>query len=330
MTDNIKKMKDLALPLPITQTVRKTAKQFAEQQPTPEKAAQVYLNTLAVCVVNDYLQLMGINTNLAVSDSWNPVVRLCADVADLEVPEVGRLECRPIQGNPQSCQIPPEVWQDRVGYVVVQINESFREATLLGFAPGVAIADLPINQLQPLENLLEHLSQIRCSSKVSDCITANETLVNLGQWFQNLFQVGWQTAEALLNSTETRPAFNFRSVDSSSVASPDQSEARVRRAKLIDLRMQGVGYFVALIIELSAGIEQNTDVCLQVHPTGSQTYLPPNLQLIILDESGAVFRQAQARRADNYIQLQFNGKSGERFSIRVILGDISLTENFML
>jgi hypothetical protein len=96
MTRTTYELEDFALTLPITQAARTTAQQFASNQPTPEKAEQVRLNTLCVWVVNDYLEIMGIPTSLTSSDSWNPVIRLCANIADLELPGVGRLECRPV------------------------------------------------------------------------------------------------------------------------------------------------------------------------------------------------------------------------------------------
>ncbi|NES86616.1 MAG: DUF1822 family protein, partial [Moorea sp. SIO2B7] len=73
------------LHLPITEEARQTAQKFAQEQPNYQKAAQVRLNTLAIWVVNDYLKLMGITTNLTAGDSWNRLLRMCADVADLEI-----------------------------------------------------------------------------------------------------------------------------------------------------------------------------------------------------------------------------------------------------
>jgi hypothetical protein len=67
-----------------------------------------------------------------------------------------------------------------------------------------------------------------------------------------------------------------------------------------------------------------------VHPIGNQNYLPSLLQLIVLDESGETFLQAQARSADNYIQLQFSGEPGERFSVKITLNDVSIIEDFAI
>lgn len=324
MSYSIHELNDFALPLPITQTARRIAQQFASEQPTLEKAEQVRLNTLAVCAVNDYMQMMGISTNLEASDSWNRVVRLCADVADLEIPGIGRLECRPYSSSQPACYIPPEVWSERVGYVVVQIDEASLEATVLGFTETVAREELPISQLNPLEDLIDHLYPLAQPEP------PRTTRVNLSQWLVNVFERGWETVETLLAPTEPDLAFSFRSTPDLLMSDLGLSDRGIRRAKLIDLGMQLAGYPVALVIELKPESEQKINVLLQAHPTGNQTYLPPMLQLTVLDESGLIFLEAQARSADNYIQLQFSGLPGEKFSVKVALGEASVIEDFVL
>ena len=284
------------------------------------------LNTLAVCAVNDYLQMMGISTSLTTSDSWNPAVRLFVNVADLEVSGVGRLECRAIKTNEPTCYIPPEVWEERIGYVVVKLDELLREATLLGFVKKVGIEQLDLSQLQPLEDLLSHLSQL----SVAKSVEASKPEVNLSQWLQNVFAPGWRTVESLFNPAEGSLAFSFRKADGYNKTDAEHPEHHIRRAKLIDLGLQLAGHSVALVVELRPESHQKTGILLQVHPTSSQIYLPPLLQLIVLDESGAIFLEAKARRADNYIQLQFSGTVGEKFSVKVALDDISITENFVI
>lgn len=329
MPYNTNEIKDFALPLPITRMVRRTAEAFASQQPTPQKAEQVRLNTLAVCVVNDYLQMMGIPTDLSVCDSWNPVVLMGADVADLEVTGVGRLECRPVNKHQQTCNIPPEVLSDRIGYVVVQINESSLEATVLGFAQTIATEELPISQLRPVEDLIDRLAQLMRPVAAATTAVSRSTRVNLSQWLVNLFETGWQTVETLLNPEEMTPAFRFRSAGiCMEPDEADQTVASIKRAKLIDLGMQIDGYAVALIVELTPESEERRNILLQIHPPGNQTYLPPFLQLTVIDESGAIFLEAQARSADNYIQLQFSGRPREHFSVKVALGNASIIEDF--
>jgi hypothetical protein len=162
-------------PLPITNQTRATAQAFAQAQPNPVKAQQVKLNTLAVCTVCDYLTLMGIPFDLTASYSWNPVTRLMADTADLVIPGVGRVECRPLLQEAAdlnaetTCLVPPEVQGDRLGYIVVQIGSDFESANLVGYCPAPAEEDcenpdfnpalnpLHITQLQPIDALLDYL-----------------------------------------------------------------------------------------------------------------------------------------------------------------------------
>jgi len=303
---------DLSISLPITQSYRQIAAQFSQQQPTGEKATQVLLNSLAVLVVNDCLQMLGIPTDLSASDSWNSVVRMGADLADIVIPGKGRLECRPIKTGAETCPIPLEVWSDRIGYLVVQIDGDLRAGKLLGFVPNVDTVNLPITQLQPLEKLLEKLHQ-----------PATNTLVNLSQWLADIFETGWQQVETLLTPTQNQLAFSFRNNKQNPIA--------IQRAKLIDLGMIVSGHPVALIVEITPVNNESINIRLMLHTTGNEiAFLPPAIQLILLDELGNNLLTSQARKADNYIQLQFSGEPGERFSVKVALGDASITENFII
>jgi hypothetical protein len=85
-----------------------------------------------------------------------------------------------------------------------------------------------------------------------------------------------------------------------------------------------------LIVEIYPQAQQQTGVRLQLHPARGENYLPPGVKLIVLEQSGAIFLEAQARSADNYIQLQFRGEPAERFSVKVALNDANVTENFVI
>ncbi|MBE9004174.1 DUF1822 family protein [Fortiea sp. LEGE XX443] len=321
MTKSTHRVDDLGIKLPITQAAHTIAQQFANQQPNPTKAEQVRLNTLAVWVVNDYLQMMEIPTNLNVGDSWNPIMQLCTNVADLEISSVGRLECRPIKLPEQVCLMPPETWEDRVGYVVVQVDESLQEANLLGFIRSVDTELLPLHQLQPLEKLIDRIAHLKTSPI--------QTLINLSQWFIGQVDAGWETVESLRDLLESRPAYAFRGGVTTEESS-NQPQAATKRAKLIDLGIQLVNQPLMLIVEISPEPNVQTSIRLQLHPTGNQIYLPEGLKLTVLDESGEVFLEAQARSADNYIQLQFRGEMQEQFSVGISLGDMSIKEHFII
>lgn len=329
MTYNTRELDDFALPLPIPQAARETAERFASQQPTAQKAEQVQLNTLAVWVVNDYLHLMSIPTQLDAGDSWNPILRLCADVADLEIPGLGRLECRPVRVHAQTCFVPPEVWEERIGYVAVQIDQTLQEAQILGFFPDVVDEFFPLSELRSPEALLDqlhHLQQATQLRPVAERSSLGRNLVDLSQWLDGLFDAGWQAVESLLSPPQLSPAFAFRGVEA-----PNQA-GLVRRAKLISLELPVGESPVVLVVDIQPQGETTPPqaaIRLQVHPF-NQAHLPVDLQLSVLDEAGAIFLQAQSEDIDRYLQLEFTGTVEETFGIELRLGEVTVIEDFVI
>ena len=289
------------------------AKQFRQHQSTPfnfVNAQQVYLNTLAVYAVNDYLKRQGIETDLTGSDSWDPLIQSLANIADLKVKRQGqwvKLECRPVFSDTNFVYIPAEVWEDRMGYVAVGMNESLTEATLLGFTQTVTTEELSLNQFQSLDDLLKCLQPKR----------EPKPLVQLNQWFDSIVAEGWQTVEALLGTPDVSLA--FRSVN----------PATVKRGKIIQLKDQSL----ALILDLNQDNEQNVRIRVKVRSLTSNTSLPAGIKLMVLDETGESFQETQAGNADHSIHtkpFQFIDQPEEKFTVKVVLGEESVTEDFII
>lgn len=318
-----------AISLPITSEIRHAAEQFAVEQPTKDKARRVFLNTIAVAVVNNYLRMLDIQTDLARSDSWNPVMRLCKDTADLLIPGVGTLECRPVRNDATSCQIPLEVWELRFGYTVVRIDNALKEAQILGFTPQVTTEELSLKNLKPLEALLDRLHQLRES-------TVERSFVDLGRWFYDIFETGWQTVESIFRRESLNPSFGFRSTELSNELSEldreklSREESGVTRAKSIDLGVKFGDRNVVLLVRLVPEANNKVGVTIQIHPPSNELYLPETLKLKILEDSDTLFMEAQARSQDNYIQLQFSGESQEIFTVEIILNGITFSEQFRI
>ena len=310
---------NFSLPLPIPRSARALAEQFGREVSTPEKARQIQLNTIAVLVVEYYLQLMGIATDLTKSDSWNLPIRLMADTADLVLPKLGRLECRAIVDEVAYCTVPPETWHDRVGYIVVQIDDLLQTAWLLGFVPKVHSERLDLNQLQPPEALFEHLARL----------ATQPAIVQLSQWYQGVFAAGWEAVDAVLSWSELGFAFRGEPIT-------PQVSGSTQRAKRIDLGIQlsrstdvVASLQFALVLELILMKNLESDICLKIYPNG-QTMLPQNLYLIVEDEFGIILIEAQARSRDNCLQVRFKGETGERFKVLVALGSTSISEEFII
>lgn len=314
---------DNAFSLPIGLEIRRVAREFALNQPTTEKAEQVLLNTIAVSVINNYLTMLSIDTSLASSDSWNPIMQLCENVADLDISGVGKLECRPIKSGADSCYIPLEVSELRVGYVVVQIDDSLKTATILGFTPQVTTENLPLTNLRPPEDLIDRIHQLENS-----VLNNNDNVVNLGEWFNNVVETGWQTINSLLNPPQLTPAFNFRNTELPNLDFSD--DGSVTKVKVIDLGVQLDNHNVILLVKLTPEENNNIGVILQVHSQSNDICLPEGLELKVLEAANTVFMEVQARDRDNYIQLQFSGQSEEVFTVEIALNEVNFQERFKL
>ena len=155
-----------------------------------------------------------------------------------------------------------------------------------------------------------------------------QTSINLGQWFQEVFEAGWQSLDTLLNTGSGNLAFSFRQ------SRPSVTEVRkvfVEGIKLIDLGMELENQSVALLVGLAPETEQRVGIRVQLYPAGGLTYLPSNIKLILLSQSGATLQEYKARTQDSLIQLKrFTCPMGKCFSVKVALDDFSITEDFVI
>lgn len=319
-----------SLALPITQAARLTAQKFGQQQSTPDKARQVYFNTLAVWVVKDYLSLMDIPFCLETSDCWNPIIRLCSDVADLVIPDIGRLECRPVLSATSPCALPPEVWSDRIGYIVILIEDNHRKAQILGFTPTSTLGYIPLDRLQPLESLLAHISEFMPSA-TAESTRLGSLCTDLSQWLQGVFDQSWQVVDDLLPHSIPEPTFQFRSAAMTSTLDLYDNAVRIKRAKLLQFKAEAAEIPLILIMNLwQAETEDQRMLCVQLRTADDRPSLPANLIFRVLDHQHNTFLEAQSREADNYLQLEFSGLPGETFHLDLEQGDQSISETFVI
>ena len=146
------------------------AKKFAAQQANEEKSKQVYFNTLAVYAVRQFVQEIGFETNLAAGDSWHSIIRMVHDVADLVIPNLGKIECRVLMPEEMAISLPVEVTEDRIAYVAVRVQEQLTSVELLGFVRATDVSDsgktLGFDQLEPIENLIDYLFRLESGMEV--------------------------------------------------------------------------------------------------------------------------------------------------------------------
>jgi Protein of unknown function (DUF1822) len=310
--------------VPISLEARSAAENFRKKHDNPQKGQQVYFNTLAVYAVKFYLRCMGFKTDLEASLSWNSVMQVMMDVADLHVVNLGKLECLPVLPKQKLVCVPPEAWSDRIGYVIVEFNESFREATLLGFVKTLSEnGEIRLQELRSLEDLIVDISEVRKPVKQP---------VHLTQWLRNVVDFGWQNVDLLLNQQQTKLAFRFRCTEETLAENPNKpknSHCWVQKGTLLDLGGVSENKLVTLIVGIMPAFGQEFNISVKVYPISGQMYLPENLELMVLDDSGTVVMHATARSTKS-IQLNFSSEVGERFSVKVALGDTNFTEIFVV
>jgi len=152
------------LTVPLDLKAHELARQLAAVQSTVQKGKRVYLNALAVYAVHSYLKWLQIETNLNCSDSFNPAKTALANVADLVIPGIGSLECRPVLPGETTILLPEEVIENRIGYVGVQFSHRLDSVQLLGFVPSLDSSNPPqqiaVAQLMPIDTLIEQITRL--------------------------------------------------------------------------------------------------------------------------------------------------------------------------
>lgn len=300
----------------LTNSFKRQAKVFSLEQRNSEKARQVYLNTLAVQAVHFYCDCMGIETEVEASESWNSVSRTLMDVADLVIPGMGQLECRPILPGDEICSLPPEVQEDRLGYIVVAIDEEAYEAKLLGFSP-VFQSQLVIRQLASLDDVLDMLAADELVSEMAApgglFASMASDMVRLGQWFSDLFDELWQEPTLILSAS-------YRGAGAAQESETIESRKRVKRLNL-------AGNNLALVLQVTKLPNTDVGIVLEVRAVDGNV-LPESLELQLLDDSDNVALSERTGRADNFKKFEFELGSGDTFGFRLNFGDTSMTEYF--
>lgn len=114
---------------------------------------------------------------------------------------------------------------------------------------------------------------------------------------------------------------------------PNNSTAGVRIGKIMELTIQLDTVRVVLEITLLPKGTDRTNIELRVLPVPSKTSktLPPNLELIILDEEGKIFWKGKAQNSmKNIPNYEFTAAVGDYFQVKVACDGVSVTEDFTI
>jgi len=236
-------------------------------------------------------------------------------------------------------------------YVVVEVLEEEEQVVIRGFLSHnelvqiknhskVSISNgcyqLPLSlfDIEP-NHLLHYQRYVEASEFVTPSIDSqvnqisenlsnivSKTTTNLSEWLQGIVDKGWQTIDSLYKP-ELNLAFSTRNI-----------HQNTKRTKIIDLGINLDNHKVALLIGISPdndGNQNKISVVAQLQPMNGDIFLPHDIKLILISKAGKVLQEVTSRIEDNCIQLKtFKGERGKNFSIKVSLGDSSITEKFEL
>lgn len=293
--------------LPITTVMRDTAHQCSLEQVSPDRALIIYLNTLAVQLIQRYLTYLDIESYFYKSDLFQPNLRAIFEPADLIVANLGKVECRWLLDSQMDVSIPPEAQRNRQGCFILRLEESLQQAEVLGFYPAIDNTlpeTISLTQLQPIEAFIDLWE------------AAQPQPINLNQWLHNGWEAGWQALEAIM--TPKAPILAFRSLE-------------ICRAKILNL-----GIPLVLAIALQSESESRLQIQIELFPYHSpevETNLNPvfsqALYLTILTATGEVFRCLNAQSGDEVIQYEFIAARGEKFTLKLESSQATFTETFI-
>ncbi len=134
-------------------------------------------------------------------------------------------------------------------------------------------------------------------------------LLNLKEWFRGLFHGEWQPAELVLASAYRGSA-------------DKPSEGTVKRAKAITLGK----YKILVFVQLTPEDGENVGVSLQIYPSGGADFLPPGLQIVILDQAENVFMEDESESRNDKMEATWVREAGESYSIQFSLDGIHIKE----
>ncbi|MDB9414152.1 DUF1822 family protein [Microcystis aeruginosa] len=297
----------LTFTVPLSGADFKLAQKFSCEQKDADKSKQVFLNTLAVLAVNFYCQCLKVETNLEESTIGHYNRRILMDSADLKIDVLGKLECRPVLPNENICYVPSEVWSDRVGYVVVEIDEEAKKAILFGFVEQIKTNELPLAQLPDIDNLVDLL-----------LLAKNQ---QFRESLERSFDKNWnedESAKILKDKQES-----FVCLDNPALPTIDKSiTSPLYRAKYITL----IRRTFILFVRITPTKEGNFQLLVEVESDRGEK-IPSDLNLKLLSLSDQTLNASQTKRG-NYISLNYKLQLGESFQIQVKRAEESHTEQF--
>jgi Protein of unknown function (DUF1822) len=329
-----------AIEVPLGSGDRDTADSFAAQ--AGRFAERVRRNTLAVLAVRRYLTWQGFETDLGEADCWHPALRLTGDVADLPVVGLGRLECLVLPSGAKEIEVPLEVSDDRLAYVVLELADAPLAGKLLGFfMPQVEpVNTLTLIQLGDMDEFVEYLYQLRPQASFSEQL---RELSNLGfQEFEKMLssvrkladlqvESVYQKAIETLERFSVEPSAGFRGVELIENANENILSYKMKFL-FFEISDRNTGFrdsiiqeeYIQLCLLIKQISKQNDKVGLsiQVSPFTAGSLLPQNISMEIFSPTKQLGEIVTSKPGDMKIQREFDIKKNIELTIKLTLNSL--------
>jgi hypothetical protein len=304
--DKLNILHDLAIPFPISASFRHQARTYSTQYFTPNLQQRIYVNTLAVFVVDAYLRMLGFQTNLNQPKRWNVIQRLWSEANELELSGLGNLECCVITKDQEKFILPSDIVSNHIGYLFIEIADSEKEAMLIGFLPDfdtqTANEQLKITDLQSMDDLIDYLSEKETSLRaqtpaINDLSLefAEKKITYLINWLNNIYEGDWQPSMRDLKNATCKK----------------------------DIPLAGQ------IFKMQLSVSQNSEelVTVRVIVQSENTFLSMGMQVSVPDESD-IYTETVDQPAD-LISIPLELSPGEEFWVELRLGETFVREYFI-
>ncbi len=206
--------------------------------------------------------------------------------------------------------------KDMTGETLRKMKEVVRElsqepeTSIVGVSEGCVVVEFSssLAGFRRLERLVENEDLEEIEGFPLLRLELGLDLLNLGEWFSDLFSFGWE------------PAASSRFVENEEVLGLE----RVSAKKEISLGRETV---VLLLRQEVLGEER--EIRLLLFPGVDSVYLPHGIKLLVVDEVGEVIPDLEVEaRGDNWLQLSFDAEVGDKFGVRVSLEEESFFGGF--
>jgi Protein of unknown function (DUF1822) len=158
-------------------------------------------------------------------------------------------------------------------------------------------------------------------------VSENKITNSLRQWRDNKFcdsiQFGWKNLEEVFQELFQTETLTPSQVYSFSIS---RQFNITRKAKILSFKDNLGKKQIALIITQTQKQNQQIDLLIQIYPTQGKKF-----RLAVFSESGDQYKEVSSANGDDSIEQRLlNGKVGEKFGVKVTLGERCLTENFII